>query len=896
MALRIVAWNANGLYAKLDQVKVFLSEYQIDILLISETHLTDKNRIKIPHYTLFQSNHPHGKAHGGTAVAIKNDISHHLHSEWKEVNIQATAITVITNKGQIQICSIYVPPNHKINSNTWHTLFNSLGNKFIMAGDYNAKHPAWGSRIATSRGKTLYASLTDLRLLILSSNEPTHWPYDTNRLPDIIDFGIAKGVDVKKISVYTTTDLNSDHSPLFLNLYEQIIYQDQPLHLTNKTTNWNNFREHINLKLNCNIPLKTPLQLEEATSTLTEAIHEAAWTNTKYAKRTVKNAIVPKHILELIKKKRAAKRNWQTFRTENHKKELNYLSKIVSRKIAEFRNENFNSFLNKLSATQDTNYSLWQVTKKVLKVATGIPPLKTANSTWLRTDQDKAEAFARHLEDTFRPHDLQSTVPPISDTFTASSLTPPPRITQKEVAKIIKNLKTNKSPGFDLINGRILKELPPKAIRFLTIIYNRLLRLNYFPHSWKIAKMVMLPKPGKNPHEITSYRPISLLPLLSKIFETILLSKMKETISEKQLIPEHQFGFRNKHSTVQQTHRIVNSILEAIETKQYCTALFLDIEKAFDKVWHEGLLEIIKNKFPNYIHKTLQSYLSKRSFYVSINNACSDIRFIKAGVPQGSVLGPILYTLFTANIPTTSKTKTYTFADDTAIIATSANPTEAVTYLQQHINLFETWMKEKRIKANPTKCSHMTFTLNRQNIPNIFLNNITIPQVTQVRYLGLHLDSKLKWNHHIKTKIKQIKLRRQQIPWLVTRKSKLTPENKLLLYKVIFKPIWTYGIQLWGMAAKSHISKLEALQHIILRTVVNAPWYIRNDQLRHDLKMTTVTEEISTYTTRYRQKMEKHPNQSIEEIYSTEIPRRLKKRKHPIDLVPVSDRQHIRSR
>lgn len=98
MALRIVAWNANGLYAKLDQVKVFLSEYQIDILLISETHLTDKNRIKIPHYTLFQSNHPHGKAHGGTAVAIKNDISHHPHSEWKEVNIQATAITVTTNK------------------------------------------------------------------------------------------------------------------------------------------------------------------------------------------------------------------------------------------------------------------------------------------------------------------------------------------------------------------------------------------------------------------------------------------------------------------------------------------------------------------------------------------------------------------------------------------------------------------------------------------------------------------------------------------------------------------------------------------------------------------------------------------------------------------------------
>ena len=167
---------------------------------------------------------------------------------------------------------------------------------------------------------------------------------------------------------------------------------------------------------------------------------------------------------------------------------------------------------------------------------------------------------------------------------------------------------------------------------------------------------------------------------------------------------------------------------------------------------------------------------------------------MKAGVPQGSVLGPILYTLYTANIPTTTNSTVLTFADDTAILVRHTNPETAVKLLQEHITKIEKWLQEKQIKANPNKCNHITFTLWKQIPPNIFLNGTHITQAKQIKYLGLHLDTQLTWKQHTKSIIDKIQTIRRQMHWLTSRKSKLTIENKLKIYKTIINPIWTYGI------------------------------------------------------------------------------------------------------
>ena len=226
-----------------------------------------------------------------------------------------------------------------------------------------------------------------------------------------------------------------------------------------------------------------------------------------------------------------------------------------------------------------------------------------------------------------------------------------------------------------------------------------------------------------------------------------------------------------------------------------------------------------------------------------------------------------------------------TFADDTAILVRHTNPETAVKLLQEHITKIEKWLQEKQIKANPNKCNHITYTLRKKISPNILLNGTHITQTKHVKYLGLHLDTQLTWKQHTKSMIEKIQRIRRQMHWLTSRKSKLTIENKLKIYKTIIKPIWTYGISLWGTAAMSYINKIETMQAKILRTTVNAPWYVRNDDIRRDLGIPTVKEKISRYSEKYKSRIATHSNRLAAETFETiNMDRRLK-RKHPADLI-----------
>lgn len=223
--------------------------------------------------------------------------------------------------------------------------------------------------------------------------------------------------------------------------------------------------------------------------------------------------------------------------------------------------------------------------------------------------------------------------------------TPIKPIKLNEVKKFIRTkIKLKKSPGYDNINGKIVKELPLKALRLMTIIYNSVLRLQYFPTQWKMAQIIPIHKPGKD--LVNSYRPISLLPIMSKICEKLLLERPLPEISKAKIIPEHQFGFRNQQTTIEQVNRVTRKIRNDLEEKRYCSAVFLDVSQAFDKVWHKGLLCKLKYLLPNNYYCILKSYLENRHFQVKVKNSITKLYDINAGVPQGSVLGPNLYIIY----------------------------------------------------------------------------------------------------------------------------------------------------------------------------------------------------------------------------------------------------------
>ena len=275
--LKIAAWNSNGLQQRGPETKTFLYKNNIDIVLVSETHFTLKSYMKIPQYTIYDTKHPSSKAHGGTAVIIKNDIKHHLHSQTNQKHLQATTVTIQTNGNNFQISAVYTPPRHKMTLKKWEVYFQSLGNKYIAAGDFNAKHMLWDSRINTPRGRTLEKCIRNSNLNVLSTGRPTYWPTDLNKTPDLLDFAVTKGLHISKLKITTSLELNSDHVQIILEYTSKPLLYNKPEPHCNKTTKRQTFKELIENKINCNIPLKTSEHIEQGVASLTEIIQEVAW-------------------------------------------------------------------------------------------------------------------------------------------------------------------------------------------------------------------------------------------------------------------------------------------------------------------------------------------------------------------------------------------------------------------------------------------------------------------------------------------------------------------------------------------------------------------------------------------------------------------------------------------
>jgi hypothetical protein len=195
-------------------------------------------------------------------------------------------------------------------------------------------------------------------------------------------------------------------------------------------------------------------------------------------------------------------------------------------------------------------------------------------------------------------------------------------------------------------------------------------------------------------NELTSYRPIRLFPIVSKAFEKILLKSLLPVVENNRLIPNHQFGFRQRHSTREQTHRIVQKINEALESKQYCSAEFLDISQAFDKVWHTGLLYRLRRPLSLNYFLILKSYLYSRHFLVKVEAEYTELSSVNACVLQGSVLGPLLYLIYTADLPTSPESTTTTFAEDTAVVTMDSDPAIASEKLQTDLFAIQNCFKK----------------------------------------------------------------------------------------------------------------------------------------------------------------------------------------------------------
>ena len=524
--------------------------------------------------------------------------------------------------GPITITALYCPPKHSISKKQYIKFYKTLGNRFLAGGDYNAKHPHWRSRVETHKGKQLLLAMQEMKLGHKSTGQPTYWPTDRRKVPDLIDFCVTKGIAENHLVAESCYDLSSDHSPIIITASTKIIDRELVSRLYNKNTNWNKYGTLINNTVTCNIPLKNADEITNAIEKFNEAIITAAKEATPMRVQNKQQQHCPIKVKDKIEAKRKLRKRWQTTRSPIDKAKLNKATKEIKILLENIKNDSIQDYLLNLDNNRETDYSLWKATRKLKRPQQHIPPIKKVNGKWANSDKDKAMTFAEHLQNTFTPYqqDIDDTENNEIIDYLQSPLQmnlPIKNFTVREVERtIFKEINPNKAPGYDKIGGKLLMELTEKGIRYITYLFNAILRTNHFPEQWKKAQIIMIPKPGKDPNLVQSYRPISLLPILSKIFEKLFIKRLKPIIIQRKLIPNHQFDFREQHGTTEQVHRVVNKISRDLENKRYCSAAFLDIAQAFDKVWHDGLLYKLKQQLPHHYFQILKSYLKDRKFMV----------------------------------------------------------------------------------------------------------------------------------------------------------------------------------------------------------------------------------------------------------------------------------------
>ena len=397
-------------------------------------------------------------------------------------------------------------------------------------------------------------------------------------------------------------------------------------------------------------------------------------------------------------------------------------------------------------------------------------------------------------------------------------------ISEEEILKIIESLP-NKSTGPASIPLKMLKVVADIIVIPLCNIINLSFSTGVFPDILKIAKVIPLHKGGST-EELNNFRPISLLSIFDKIIEKIMHSRLYFFLEEHQILFKNQFGFKKKCSTVHSLIEITEKIKESIDQGKYGCGIFIDLKKAFDTVNHKILLLKLEHYgVRGNLLSWFESYLTDRKQYVFYNGISSEVMNIASGVPQGSVLGPLLFLIYINDLPNISeKLQFFLFADDTNIYYDSCDLKEIEKTVNEELKKLTLWLNVNRLALNVSKTNFVIFRANKPVYHNVTLimNRKAIEQKDHVKYLGVLVDEHLRWDQHINNVAKKIG---RGVGIIAKLKQFLTPHMLKNVYYCLVYSHLSYGIEAWGSASKTNINKLVVLQKKAIRVLSNVKYF-----------------------------------------------------------------------
>jgi hypothetical protein len=486
-------------------------------------------------------------------------------------------------------------------------------------------------------------------------------------------------------------------------------------------------------------------------------------------------------------------------------------------------------YQDKISECKVGDKSFWRLTKKIQKGdnKSTIPSLIQGDQV-LSDSKEKADLLCSTFA-SISTLDDQGIEPPAFPERTNKKL-PRIRIFPKYVRRTLQSLDTSKATGPDEIPAIVLKQCAHVLATPLTKLFHQSLKQGYFPEKWKEARVQPAFKKGDHSC-VTNYRPISLLPILAKVLESLVNRQLIQHLEKNQLLSDTQYGFRSKRSTADLLSLATEVWLKSLDEYGESRVVSLDISKAFDRVWHKGLL----HKLPGYgicgaALRWISSYLSNRKISVVLEGTTSDKLSINAGVPQGSILGPTLFLLYINDLPDRLQSETHVFADDTTLSHSThfksqsessrllqGKREESAQILNRDLAHIAEWGKNWLVAFNPTKTQTITISLkHNMEIPPVAMSGVQLESTDTLHLLGIDISNKLSWTSHISCIAKRAS---QRLGALYRVRSYLTPESVLYLYKTQIRPILEYCSHLWSRSAASGIALLDRIQKRVCKLI-----------------------------------------------------------------------------
>lgn len=827
--------NIRSLTKNLDEMKVYLSQIstEFDCFVFTETwQLQDISLFRLENYNMIY-NEGHFNQNDGVVIYLKSGINY----ESKIIrigDIKVINVLIYFNNQNLSITAIYRSPSSSpyqfnqdlrnyLNENNTH-----IHNYKIIVGDINIDilsdldysqeylnifSEAGYNSVINNYTRVTHSSKSCIDHIFVRSAQDLDLYEGIILKSNITDhFATLLNLELEKINTVETKEANFITK---INFEKLKILADKE--------NWDELSKGINDMDVIVDTLIDKLQyiIKGATYKIKVAKKRKQWITSGLIKSTNRKNY-------LYKKSCNDPNNIQLKQEYNdYKNKLSTLIKVT--KINYFKQQ-----LQKANSSKNIWLTINNMTGHQNKNRTEIKKIKNEDDEVITSKKDISEEFVKYFTNVGKK--LADKIPKSKNTFCTgkrevNSVFFSPT-TAEEVKMNIANLKNHTSPGIDGISSDVLKALRDNIAAILAEIINKSIDLGYFPAAFKASIIKPIFKTGDK-EKVNNYRPISLLSNLAKVYEKIIKIRMSEYIKKYDLLSEKQFGFRENKSTQDAIAYLTDMIYSSLNKHKKSACVFLDLAKAFDTVSHPQLLQNLEQiGVRGKTYGLMESYLTGRKQTVQIDDIKSEPRLVEYGVPQGTVLGPLLFTIYINNLFEIQSTgHVVSFADDTAIFYEEDDWADLKIKIEKDFSKIKSWFDNKLLTINFDKTKFIPFACYKNSLPNYNNLNIkydnnkefNIESTDHIKYLGIYIDCHMRWDVHINYLIKKIR----GIIYKFKQIKQILEFNQLkIIYYALIESQLQYGIIGWGGVMNIHLNNLNIIQKRILKIMLNrSPQY-----------------------------------------------------------------------